>query len=74
MAAQTVLPAADVAIGASLKFFGQGLGGAVLVSSRPKRVEHKADIDLTGVPNLGPRVIVSVWAIKLRTLCGGRKY
>jgi hypothetical protein len=70
LAAQTVLPAVDVPVGVSLKFFGQQLGGAIFVSVAQNVLSTKLVAGLTGLPNLDPRVIVSLGATELRTYVG----
>jgi hypothetical protein len=73
LAAQTVLPAVDVPIGVSLKFFGQALGGAIFVSVGQNVLSSKLVSGLAGLPglpNLAPQVIVSLGATELRTYVG----
>jgi hypothetical protein len=70
LAAQTVLPTADVPVGISLKFFGQQLGGAVLVSVGQNVLSTKLVSGLAGLPNLDPKVVVSLGATELRNYVG----
>ncbi|KAE9369208.1 major facilitator superfamily protein [Stipitochalara longipes BDJ] len=70
LAAQTVLPAVDVPVGVSLKFFGQNLGGAIFVSVGQNVLSTKLVSGLAGLPNLNPQVIVSLGATELRNYVG----
>jgi MFS family permease len=70
LAAQTVLPAVDVPVGVSLKFFGQNLGGAIFVSVGQNVLSTKLVSGLSGLPNLDPQVIVSLGATELRNYVG----
>jgi hypothetical protein len=70
LAAQTVLPDADVPVGVSLKFFGQQLGGAVFVSVGQNILTTKLVSGLASLPNLNPQVIGSLGATQLRTYVG----
>jgi hypothetical protein len=66
LAAQTVLPVADVPVGVSLKFFGQQLGGAVFVSVGQNILSTKLVSGLAGLLNLDAQVIISLGATELR--------
>jgi hypothetical protein len=70
LAAQTVLPAVDVPVGVSLKFFGPQLGGAVFVSVGQNILSTKLVSGLAGLPNLDPQVIVSLGATELGNYVG----
>lgn len=62
MAAQTVLPRRDVAIGASLMFFGQQLFGAVLTSVGQNVLFNQLAHHLSGIPGVSPKLIQSIGA------------
>ena len=68
MAAQTVLPREDVAIGASLMFFGQLLFGAVFVSVGQNVLDNQLAKRLLGISGLDPRLIQSTGATELLNL------
>lgn len=68
MAAQTVLPREDVAIGASLMFFGQQLFGAVLISVGQNLLDNRLADRLAGIPGVSPRLIQSTGATELLNL------
>ncbi|KAK9234935.1 major facilitator superfamily domain-containing protein [Lipomyces kononenkoae] len=57
MAAQTVLPREDVAIGASLMFFGQQLFGAVFATVGQNVLDTQLANRLAGIPGITPRLI-----------------
>ncbi|KAI1453994.1 putative MFS multidrug transporter [Annulohypoxylon moriforme] len=59
MAAQTVLPKEDVAIGASLMFFGQTLFGAVFVSVGENVLSTQLTNHLSDIPGIDPELIQS---------------
>lgn len=65
MAAQTVLPREDVAIGASLMFFGQQLFGAVFTSVGQNVLNNQLAKSLAGIPGISPSLIQSTGAIQL---------
>ncbi|OIW25625.1 MFS toxin efflux pump [Coniochaeta ligniaria NRRL 30616] len=54
MAAQTVLPREDVAIGASLMFFGQQLFGAVFTTVGQNVLDNQLAARLAGIPGVDP--------------------
>lgn len=56
MAAQTVLPREDVAIGASLMFFGQQLFGAIFISVSHNVLDTHLANRLAGTPGMSPRL------------------
>ncbi|KAE8381181.1 major facilitator superfamily domain-containing protein [Aspergillus bertholletiae] len=62
MAAQTVLPRKDVAIGASLMFFGQQLFGAVFASVGQNVLFNQLARRLFGVPGISPQLIQTTGA------------
>ncbi|KAI1378718.1 putative MFS multidrug transporter [Hypoxylon crocopeplum] len=62
MAAQTVLPKEDVAIGASLMFFGQTLFGAVFVSVGQNVLYSQLTQRLANIPGIPPELIQSAGA------------
>jgi hypothetical protein len=66
LAAQTVLPIADVPTRVSLKFFGQQLGGAIFVSVGQNVLNTKQVSSLADLSNFEPSVIVSLGATELR--------
>lgn len=68
MAAQTVLPRADVAIGASLMFFGQQLFGAIFTSVGQNVLDNQLANRLTDIPGISPQLIQSTGATKLLNL------
>ncbi len=68
MAAQTVLPREDVAIGASLMFFGQQLFGAVFTSVGQNMLDNQLANRLAGIPGISPRLIQSTGATELLNL------
>jgi MFS family permease len=68
MAAQTVLPREDVAIGASLMFFGQQLFGAVFTSVGQNVLDNQLANRFAGIPGISPWLIQSTGATKLLNL------
>jgi len=68
MAAQTVLPREDVAIGASFMFFGQQLFGAIFTSVGQNVLDNQLAKRLTGIPGISPQLIQSTGATKLLDL------
>lgn len=68
MAAQTVLPREDVAIGASLMFFGQQLFGAVFTSVGQNVLDTQLAHRLAGIQGITPRLIQSTGATQLLDL------
>lgn len=62
MAAQTVLPRENVAIGASLMFFGQQLFGAVFISAGQNVLDNRLASRLAGIPGINSQVIQSTGA------------
>jgi hypothetical protein len=54
MAAQTVLPRKDVAIGVSLMFFGQQLFGAVFTSVSQNVLNNQLANRLASIPGFSP--------------------
>ncbi|KAF2272825.1 MFS general substrate transporter [Westerdykella ornata] len=65
MAAQTVLPKPDVAIGASLMFFGQQLFGAVFISVGQNVFFNHLATKLMGIPGTNPHAIEDTGATDL---------
>ncbi|KAF5006013.1 hypothetical protein FDECE_7587 [Fusarium decemcellulare] len=70
LAAQTVLPKPDVAIGASLMFFSQVLGGAVFVSVGQNILNNQLVRRLSNIPSFSPEMIQNTGAISLTHLPG----
>lgn len=69
LAAQTVLPRADVASGTSLMFFGQSLGGAVFLSVGQNVLSSRLIANLRGAGfRLGAQQIVNAGATDIRRL------
>ncbi|MCJ1436570.1 hypothetical protein MMC27_005950 [Xylographa pallens] len=68
LAAQTVLAPADVAVGASLMFFAQALGGAVFVSVAQTVFANSLVAGLSGVAGLDAIDVVSTGATEIRNL------
>lgn len=68
MAAQTVLPRDDVAIGASLMFFGQQLFGALFTSIGQNVLDNQLAKRLAGTPGISPRLIQTTGATALLNL------
>jgi hypothetical protein len=68
MAAQTVLRREEVAIGASLMFFGQQLFGAVFTSVCQNVLDNQLADRLAGIPGINPRLIQSTGATELLNL------
>ncbi|OAA37406.1 Major facilitator superfamily domain, general substrate transporter [Metarhizium rileyi] len=62
MAAQTVLPKQDVAIGASLMFFAQTLFGAIFVSVGQNVLDNQLTDRLQGIPGMNPDINKSTGA------------
>ncbi|KAI0533267.1 major facilitator superfamily domain-containing protein [Xylaria digitata] len=65
LAAQTVLPKADVSIGASLMFFSQILGGAIFISVGQNVLNNQLLQRLVGLPGFSPALIQSGGATTL---------
>ncbi|KAI1165262.1 major facilitator superfamily domain-containing protein [Nemania serpens] len=65
LAAQTVLPKNDVAIGASLMFFSQILGGAVFISVGQNVLNNQLVERLAGLPGFTPSLIQTGGATSL---------
>lgn len=57
MAAQTVLPREDVAIGASLMFFGQTLFGSIFTTVGQSVLDNQLANRLAGIPGIDPTLI-----------------
>lgn len=68
MAAQTVLPREEVAIGASLMFFGQQLFGAIFTTVGQNVLDNQLADRLAGVPGISPGLIPNVGATGLLSL------
>jgi hypothetical protein len=68
LAAQAILPRADVPIGMSLMFFGQQLGGTIFVSVMENVFTHKLVSGLSGVAGLDAKTIVDIGATELRNV------
>lgn len=68
MAAQTVLPREDVAIGASIMFSGQQLFGAVFTSVGQNVLNNQLANRLAGIPGISPSLIQSAGATELLSL------
>ncbi|GAW12755.1 hypothetical protein ANO14919_021260 [Xylariales sp. No.14919] len=65
LAAQTVLPKADVSIGASLMFFSQILGGAIFISVGQNILNNQLLQRLAGLPGFSPALVQSGGATTL---------
>ncbi|PWY69630.1 MFS multidrug transporter [Aspergillus sclerotioniger CBS 115572] len=67
MAAQTVLPRKDVAIGASLMFFGQQLFGAIFTSVGQNILSNQLSKRLSDIPGIGitPQLIQRTGATEI---------
>ena len=65
MAAQTVLPRENVAIGASLMFFGQQLFGAIFISAGQNVLDNRLANRLSGIPGIDSQLIQSTGATEL---------
>ncbi|KAF2005173.1 putative aflatoxin efflux pump [Amniculicola lignicola CBS 123094] len=68
LAAQTVLPKADMSIGMALMFFMQQLGGAVALAISQNIFSTKLVKRLSGVADLDARKIVNTGATEIRTV------
>ncbi|RAK97340.1 MDR family MFS transporter [Aspergillus ibericus CBS 121593] len=70
MAAQTVLPRKDVAIGASLMFFGQQLFGAVFTSVSQNIISNQLSGRLSDIPGIGitPEMVQRTGATEILSL------
>lgn len=68
MAAQTVLPRKDVAMGVSLMFFGQQLFGAVFISIGQNLLDNQLANRLAKISGFGSELIQSTGATKLLNL------
>lgn len=68
MAAQTVLPREDVAIGISLMFFGQQLFGAVFTSVGQNALDNQLTERLAGIPGINSLLIKTTGATELLKL------
>jgi MFS family permease len=68
MAAQTVLPREDVAIGASLMFFGQQLFGAIFTTVGQSTLDNQLTDRLANFPNITPELIQNTGATELLNL------
>lgn len=68
LAAQTVLPDKDVPTGVAVKFFAQGLGGAVFVSVAQNVLSTKLVAGLAGVQGFEPAQVVALGATELRAI------
>lgn len=67
IAAQTVLPLADVPIGTSLMFFGQLLGGAIFISVGQNVLNNQLVERLSPLPGFNPRLLLENGATTLIT-------
>ncbi|KAH8772688.1 putative MFS multidrug transporter [Diaporthe sp. PMI_573] len=68
LAAQTVLPTADVPIGTSLMFFSQLLGGSIFISVGQNVLNNELVKNLAGVPGFNPATILDAGATTLTHL------
>ncbi|KAK7708639.1 hypothetical protein SLS64_006741 [Diaporthe eres] len=68
LAAQTVLPTADVPIGTSLMFFSQLLGGSIFISIGQNVLNNELVKNLSGVPGFNPASILNAGATTLTHL------
>ncbi|OCL12368.1 putative efflux pump antibiotic resistance protein, partial [Glonium stellatum] len=71
MAAQVVLPNADVPTGVALMFFAQNLGGAVFVSVGQNVFANRLVKDLAQIAGLDPAAVVNTGATDLRSVVAG---
>jgi hypothetical protein len=68
VAVQTVLPAADVAIGTAIMMFSQTLGGALFISVAQNVFTNQLIKNLkTVVPDLDPSIVLVVGATELKS-------
>ncbi|KAH8701042.1 putative MFS multidrug transporter [Talaromyces proteolyticus] len=74
MAAQTVLKREDVAIGASLMFFGQLLFGAVFTSVGQNVLDNQLSKRLSGIAGITPQMIQSTGATEILRLIPSDQY
>jgi MFS family permease len=74
MAAQTVLPREDVAIGVSLMFFGQQLFGAIFASVGQATLENQLVGRLADIPGINAKLIQSTGATELLSLIPSEYY
>ncbi|KAF5857849.1 hypothetical protein ETB97_005193 [Aspergillus alliaceus] len=74
MAAQTVLPREDVAIGASLMFFGQQLFGAVFTSVGQNVLDNQLTHRLAGIPGINPQTIQNTGATQILSLVSAKDH
>lgn len=65
LAAQTVLPTADVPIGTSIMFFCQQLGGAIFTSVASNVLDNELLKNLAGIPGVNPAAILGQGATSL---------
>lgn len=65
MAAQTVLPREDVAIGASLMFFGQQVFGSIFTTVGQSTLDNQLATRLADLPNITPDLIQNTGATEL---------
>ncbi|PLB50138.1 putative MFS aflatoxin efflux pump [Aspergillus steynii IBT 23096] len=65
LAAQTVLPAADVPIGSSLMFFGQLLGATIFISVGENVLDNELVRRLSDMPGFEPGLVTSGGATSL---------
>ena len=68
LAAQTVLPRHDVAYGASLMFFSQGLGGAVFLSIAQNVFTNTLVTGLSKIPGLNSVNVASIGATEISSI------
>ncbi|KAH6856803.1 major facilitator superfamily domain-containing protein [Chaetomium sp. MPI-CAGE-AT-0009] len=68
LAIQTVLPAEDVSTGIAINFFVQQLGGAVFTSVGQTILTNMLVSQLSALPGLNPKLIVTEGATKLSEL------
>ncbi|MCJ1476436.1 hypothetical protein MMC13_005102 [Lambiella insularis] len=66
LAAQTVLKDKDVPTGVAIKFFGQGLGGAVFMSVAQNVLSDQLVQGLASIPDFDPQQVVAMGATELR--------
>lgn len=68
MAAQTVLPREDVAIGASLMFFGQQVFGSIFTTVGQSILDNQLTTRLANLPNITPELIQNTGATEFLNL------
>lgn len=68
IAAQAVLPTADVSIGIAIMLFGQQLGGAVFLPVAQSVFTHELVKGVSGIEGIDTNTIINTGAIELRSI------